>query len=51
MLAALSRGLSVMAMVLFLAFAVLLGGCGGGDPEPDEATPPVQCQPRPELCK
>ena len=29
----------------------LLAGCGGGDPEPDQPTPSVNCAAHPEICK
>lgn len=28
-----------------------LAGCGGGDPEPDQPTPSVNCAAHPETCK
>ena len=37
--------------MLLLCCAATLTACGGGDPEPDQPTPAVDCQARPELCK
>ena len=43
------RTLALVAACIVAAH--LLAGCGGGDPEPDVATPSVNCAAAPELCK
>jgi hypothetical protein len=42
------RSMAVVAMCLLLAH--LLAGCGG-DPEPDVATPQVNCALQPVVCQ
>ena len=42
------RSMAVVAACIVLAH--LLAGCGGGDPEPDVATPQVNCALQPVVC-
>lgn len=43
---------SVLVRSFLVAWAaLLLAGCGGGDAEPDQPTPAVDCRARPEVCK
>lgn len=51
---ALAAGLRMLAVLgVAILAAHLLAGCGGGDPEdePDQPTPSVDCQAKPQACK
>lgn len=43
------RTLALVALCIVAAH--LLAGCGGGDPEPDTATPQVNCALQPVVCQ
>lgn len=43
------RSMALVAACIVLAH--LLAGCGGGDPEPDVATPQVNCAMQPVVCQ
>lgn len=45
------RRTALLGLVCLLAFVALLAGCGGGDPEPDKTTEPVDCKTHPERCQ
>lgn len=52
--APLKRTPSTLIVALVGAVVLVLGACGGGgsdQPEPDQPTPRVDCQARPEACK
>lgn len=44
--------IGLLTVLVLIATLANLGGCGGGDPEPEPAqpTPRVDCTARPELC-
>lgn len=41
----------MIKLALISALLALLGACGGGDDDPDQSAPTVDCAAKPEACK